>query len=405
MNKRFGESYLKILFIGMPDSVHAARWIDMVSDQGWKLYFFPVYSEFPHYYFKNITILDGLLLRRPKYLDKTVRLLGIWPLLTGSKTIAWIMNNINKRYPFRNKFLYYAIKIIKPDIIHSLEFQKAGYYTLYAKKRSKSTFPKWIATNYGSDIFLFGRLSDHKEKIIAILENCDYYDCECQRDVHLAKELGLKGKILPVIPNGGGFDLDTIKRLQQQIPPSKRQLIVLKGYQGWAGRALVGLHAIELLVQHLSSYRVAIINTSEDVKIAAELLSKKTGIPIEVIPKISREEILKIYGNARIYIGLSIGDAISTSLLEAMVMGAFPIQSNTSCAEEWIQNDKCGFIVPPEDPEIIAKKILIAIKDDILVDQAGLINQDIIRRKLDQKIVKEKVTQIYRDIFFKSYME
>ncbi len=389
---------MRILFIGMPDSVHAARWIDMVSDQGWKLYFFPVYSEFPHYYFKNITVLDGLLLRRPKYLDKTVRLLGIWPLLTGSKTIAWIMNNINNRYPFRNKFLYYAIKIIKPDIIHSLEFQKAGYYTLYAKKRSKSTFPKWIATNYGSDIFLFGRLSGHKEKIIAILENCDYYDCECQRDVYLAKELGLKGKILPVIPNGGGFDLETIKRLQQQIPPSKRRLIVLKGYQGWAGRALVGLHAIELLVQHLSGYRVAIINTSKDVKIAAELLSKKTGIPIEVIPKISHEEILKIYGNARIYIGLSIGDAISTSLLEAMVMGAFPIQSDTSCADEWIKNGISGFIVPPEDPGVIAEKISLALQDDKMVDQAFEMNHSTIKQRLDLKIIKPQVVQIYKDI-------
>lgn len=389
---------MRILFIGMPDSVHAARWIDMVSDQGWKLYFFPVYSEFPHYYFKNITVLDGLLLRRPKYLDKTVRLLGIWPLLTGSKTIAWIMNNINNRYPFRNKFLYYAIKIIKPDIIHSLEFQKAGYYTLYAQKRSKSTFPKWIATNYGSDIFLFGRLSGHKEKIIAILENCDYYDCECQRDVYLAKELGLKGKILPVIPNGGGFDLETIKRLQQQIPPSKRRLIVLKGYQGWAGRALVGLHAIELLVQHLSGYRVAIINTSKDVKIAAELLSKKTGIPIEVIPKISHEEILKIYGNARIYIGLSIGDAISTSLLEAMVMGAFPIQSDTSCADEWIKNGISGFIVPPEDPGVIAEKISLALQDDKMVDQAFEMNHSTIKQRLDLKIIKPQVVQIYKDI-------
>lgn len=389
---------MRILFVGMPDSVHTARWINLIADQDWDLFLFPVYSEVPHNSFKNITIIDGAILRKTNNLDRTVKIWGLWPFLKGSRTIAWFVNQLNIKFNFRQKMLYFIVKLIKPDIIHSLEFQKAGYYTLDVKNKMPKNFPCWIVTNYGSDIYLFSRLSEHKEKIISILENCDYYDCECQRDVILAKKLGLKGKVLPVIPNSGGFDLEKIEQLQQKIPPSDRKTIVLKGYQGWAGRALVGLHAIELLVQHLSGYRVAIINTSEDVKIAAELLSKKTGLPIEVIPKISHEEILQLYGKARIYLGLSISDAISTSMLEAMVMGAFPIQSNTSCADEWIEDGVSGFIVPPEDPEIIANKIYAAIKDDNMVDKAANLNINTIKTRLDQRIIKQQVVQIYKDI-------
>jgi len=72
--------------------------------------------------------------------------------------------------------------------------------------------------------------------------------------------------------------------------------------------------------------------------------------------------MLHYYGRARIYIGLSISDAISTSLLEAMVMGAFPIQSCTACADEWIEDGKSGFIVPPEDPHVIAEAIRRALR-------------------------------------------
>ncbi len=64
-----------------------------------------------------------------------------------------------------------------------------------------------------------------------------------------------------------------------------------------------------------------------------------------IIPEFtSHHDILQKHGQARISIGLSIGDAISTSLLEAIVMGSFPIQSWTSCADEWIVDGKTGIL-------------------------------------------------------------
>jgi hypothetical protein len=51
--------------------------------------------------------------------------------------------------------------------------------------------------------------------------------------------------------------------------------------------------------------------------------------PPESIRKGRLIEILKLHGRPRISISLSISDAISRSVLEAMVMGAFPIQRMT----------------------------------------------------------------------------
>src|SRR5207244_9022484 len=96
------------------------------------------------------------------------------------------------------------IRWLKPDIVHSLEFQRAGYPTLAARPYAGRSFPTWIVTNWGSDIYLFGRLAAHIPRIKAVLATCDFYSCECQRDVQLAKELGLKGETLPIFPNSGG---------------------------------------------------------------------------------------------------------------------------------------------------------------------------------------------------------
>ena len=388
---------MRILFVAMAESVHTARWISQLEGQGWDIHLFPSKDYgIVHPDLKNITIYHSFYGKQKNY-DQTVRFRGI-PVFSeviaaiGRRTLKEIFPN------YRVLQLKHLIKRLKPDIIHSIEIQAAGYLTLDVRKQYGDRFPSWIVTNWGSDIYLFGRLSEHVEKIKAVLTACDYYSCECHRDVDLAKKMGLRGKVLPVLPNTGGFDLARVGQLRQPGLTSTRRLILLKGYQGWAGRALVGLRAIALCAEELKGYRVAIYLTSPEVKIAAELVSQSTGIPIDLIPPCSYEDMLHLFGHARVYIGSSISDAISTSLLEAIVMGAFPIQSCTACADEWIVDGEMGFIVPPEDSEPIAAAIRRAVSDDALVDRAAELNARLVRERIDQKIIRPQVIAMYEKV-------
>jgi glycosyltransferase involved in cell wall biosynthesis len=150
-----------------------------------------------------------------------------------------------------------------------------------------------------------------------------------------------------------------------------------------------------LCARELEGYRVAICLASNDVKIAAELVAHDTGLSIDVIPPCSHDDMLRLYGRARAYIGLSISDAISTSLLEAIVMGAFPIQSCTACADEWIVDGKTGLIVPPEDPEVVAAALRRALNDDRLVDDAACCNAQLARERLAEQLIKPQVRAMY----------
>jgi glycosyltransferase involved in cell wall biosynthesis len=82
-----------------------------------------------------------------------------------------------------------------------------------------------------------------------------------------------------------------------------------------------------------------------------------------------------------------------------MAMGAFPIQSNTACTGEWITEGVSGFAVPPEDPQIVADAIRIALKNDALVDEAARINQQVVTERLDRRKIKVQVIQMYKDIY------
>jgi len=382
---------MKILVVAMVDSVHTARWLSQLSVVGCRLSVFPAYAN------------KGFHPDIPGWVKK-IGSIGTFRRI--DRLIVSVQKRINPDY--YSKRLARAIRKIKPDVVHSLETQGAGYLVADARKRfsDKKAFPKWWHSNWGSDIYLFGRLAEHRHRIREVLEHCDYYSCEVQRDVDLALNFGFKGTVLPVYPNSGGFKPELLERLRKEtVTTSRRKVIMLKGYQGWSGRALVGIRSLERCADVLKGYTVVIYcNTvAADINIAAELLSQSTGIEVKRLPaNTPNEEILSFHGQARISIGLSISDAISTSLLEAMAMGSFPIQSDTSCAKEWITDGISGLIVPPEDPEIIEQAIRRALSDDDLVDTAAGINEQKIRKDADYDKLKELTIQSYFKIYKQS---
>jgi hypothetical protein len=387
---------MRILFVAMIDSIHSARWIGQVADQGWDIHFFRSAGSRVHPKLENLTIHDYIV--RPPGASRNAHFAGAlpWPFPRGAGLADYWLGFSRRQQDNRGLRLARLIRKLKPDIVHSLEIQHGGYLTLQARNHLGDSFPVWAITNWGSDIYLFGRLSEHTDRIKAVLSACDYYWCECHRDVELARNFGFCGQFLPVLPIAGGFDLEAARQLRQPGPTSARRLIVLKGLQSWAGRALVGLRALELCTDVLNGYRVAVYMASQDVAIAAKLLSQSTGIPVDIIPSgHPREEILRLHGRARISIGLNVSDAISTSFLETIVMGSFPIQSHTACADEWVRDGEAGLLVPPEDPQEIAVAIRRALNDDRMVDYAAEQNARLVAERLDSRNISPQVVQIY----------
>jgi glycosyltransferase involved in cell wall biosynthesis len=88
-------------------------------------------------------------------------------------------------------------------------------------------------------------------------------------------------------------------------------------------------------------------------------------------------------------------------MLEAMATGAFPIQTNTSCCDEWIEDGKSGFAIPPDDVALIADRLHRALTDDALVDAAAELNWTTVRERLDQNILKKRAIAFYDEAFRK----
>jgi glycosyltransferase involved in cell wall biosynthesis len=106
-------------------------------------------------------------------------------------------------------------------------------------------------------------------------------------------------------------------------------------------------------------------------------------------------DLMEYFKRSRTYVGVSISDGLSTSMVEAMIQGTFPIQSVNSAAHHFINNGINGFIVDPWDIVSIVDAIKISLSDDLLVDNAAKINKNIISENYNLQTGLEKMQKLY----------
>ena len=161
-------------------------------------------------------------------------------------------------------------------------------------------------------------------------------------------------------------------------------MILIKGYTKFVGRADIALKAIEMCASVCKDYEIVVFSSDGKSRRIARGITKKTGLEIKCLKpgEMSHNEMLELFRSARLYLGVSMSDGISTSLLEAISSGTFPIQSNTSCANEWIVDGVNGFTVDYTNPRIISQKIVEALTNDDLVDRAARLNRSIAETRL-----------------------
>lgn len=351
MRKRIPNDLTKrILLVGMFDSVHFARWITQFHHESVQILIFPSRK------FRKVHPLLLEALKTNEFCS-----LGIYKsnkFLPGNLYgyidyfFFVLPSKVGIRFNTRSWFLKKVIQKSDVDFVHLLEFQHAGYLYLDAI-RSLNNQPsyKLISTNWGSDIYYFQHDPNHKARIQELLALTDLYSAECTRDYNLARDLGYLGEFLPCIPNAGGF-----RRNKIEAPtPDARAGIVCKAYGGQFGRGDLLLRVLEEFLTLEPNTPVFLYSVTEDLFDSVNVLvAKFPNVKFsEQRHKLSHNELLRMFRSARVYIGLSRSDGISTSFLEALTSGTYPIQSDTSCAQEWVAKGAIASIVRLDKEEIL----------------------------------------------------
>ena len=382
---------MKIIIVGMVNSIHLVRWVEhLFQYKKLEILIFPVFPAKVH----------PRLLKLVNSKGKKSNI-KIAHLLPWNKVNFWLLKIINLLFKnfFFTYWLNFLIKKINPKYIHSHELSTSSILCLKARLSYKGTFPKWIVTNWGSDLYFFYKKKNFKENLKKVLQFSNFYSAECRRDYNIAKKIGIKANFLDCITNSGGISLQSVKRFNKKQLTSSRRIILIKGYHGLFGLALNSIKAIQKISHHLRDYTIVVYSADQVVIDYCNSISKKLDLKFKIYShniNLTQKEMYRLFSKSKVYIGMSKSDGISTSLLESMAFGAFPIQSNTSCANEWILNNKTGYILPPQNIRLISKKILLAIKNDKKVDLAAKLNWKTIVKRADSNKIKKIIRGIYK---------
>ncbi len=284
----------------------------------------------------------------------------------------------------------------RPHVLHSMESQMAGYVVAELVRRHGKAAP-WIHSTWGSDMALYGRLPDHRHRLSAMFRSVDIHLADCPHDIGRARDLGYRGPETPVLPATCGVDVEAMAA-HATVPPSQRRRIMVKGYQNWAGRNLLALSALVLIEEHLAGYEIVVQNADPALREWAGILGNRTSLKVTPLPRLQDDAAVQAeMAASRILVSLSLSDGLPTMVLEAMTLGAFPIQSRAGCASGWFEDGVGGLSVPANDTRAVAHAIRTALGDDALVDAAARRNLGVIRQGWDARINGAKARAIYRD--------
>lgn len=392
-----------VLVLGMATSIHVVRWMRMASGcSGLRFILCPVFRAAPHLTSRGFASLNPNFgpVRFVHDQETAGALLpgetGVFDLDSVPEDEIAACSRATGFKPFHPAHLppdcrftlpghvAAAIERLQPGLVVSLELQFAGYLALATKDYMGGAFPRWLVSNWGSDIYLYRKLKDHEPKLRRIAEAADAYIAECQRDVAIMRQIGFRGRVLPVMPASGGVNFADFPSLDDLPPPSARREIQIKGYHGWSGRALHVLAAVHLAAGELSGYAIRVILAGPQTRAMAETMARRDNLDIACEPYVaSHAESIARLARARISVGLGISDGISTTLLESMAVGTFPVKGTSSCACEWIECGRTGMIVSPHDTRAMAEALVRAARDDALVDAAAAVNRRTVEQRWD----------------------
>ncbi len=366
---------------------HFFNWTEQLKDSGHEVYWLDVFDS--NTWVEQIDFVNQIIGWRYKW-----NYPGRYFIKKNSPGLNRLINRLNERD--LKTILEKKIQEINPDVVHSFVMY-LGTAPIFKVMKNYPGI-KWIYSSWGSDLYYYRNQPEYLKDMNLVFPFLDFMFSDCHRDYIIALEQGFKGEFLGVFPGKGGFDF---KRSDALLKPfEKRTTLLIKGYQGKHGRCIPVLEAILRLKTELKNYKIIVFGADKEVAEFVEYSEIKNWNNLVVLRKISELEVLKLMGKSLIYIGNSLSDGMPNTLLEAIIMGAFPVQSNPGGASaEIIEDQRNGLLIEnPEDVDEISDLLKIAIADKVRLKNAVAYNLQFLKPNFERDFIKEKVLMQYKKV-------
>lgn len=247
------------------------------------------------------------------------------------------------------------VKEIRPDILH------AHYATSYGLLGALTGYHPLVITAWGSDVLLEQQRSRLMRSAVQFaLARADLVTSMANHMTRTIVDLGiLRDKVL-TLPFGADTTI---------FHPGVRSQVREEDIDILCNRPCEPVYNVELLIRALptvvkrhTKVRCALMGGGS-LRPRLGALAAKLGVAPNItwIDRLPLPEVAHWLARAKVFVTPSLSDGNNISLNEAMACGCFPIASDIPANREWVVNGENGFLVPPDHPDELGRRIVEAL--------------------------------------------
>ena len=387
----------KILIIGLAHSTHTHAWLDLIDHKKFEVRLFGEKNTPPgalmkvfHYSFSNNFPFVNLKDRQNGFARAIGKIIYLLDYKSGFLKKLWLTN---------------IIKVWQPDIVHTLGLDPAAFNFLPIHESLKKKSYRWIVTIRGGSDIEFERFIPAKKEIFKrIFSQCDSAIADNPMTYQYAYQLGLvktKKPPLAFIPGTGGMDLAYLAKLRKIKTTASRTILWTKACEVTYSKGLPVLEALKTAWPKIQPCRVVMSRVNTDFMPWINALPLEMRQSLEIHEYIPRKELLKTMAQSRVVLLPSLVDGIPNSLYEAMATKTCAIVSPLATIRTAISDENVLF-ARNLYPDEIAKQIIKAMNDDILVDRMIKNNLRLVNDIANRKKIGPQVNLYYQEMAYDS---
>ena len=310
----------------------------------------------------------------------------------------------HKQIPYLRMILYYLTGFFltiyamfknKCNVIHAHWAIPTGLIGTWVGSLLKKPL---IVTIHGSDLRMALERPGFLRKIfVFVCHHATHLNCVSNGQKKEMEQLGILSEKISIIPMGVE-DAFLEKGRNRKKEGDQKPITIL------SNRNLLPIYNVSLLIRAIpivlkeepeTKFLIA-GDGAEKEALERKVKNLNINSSVTFLGRVPHEEMPDLLSQADIYVSTSLYDGTSVSLLEAMVAGAFPVVTDIPSNREWITNAENGFLIPIENEDILAMRIVEAIRNKELLIKASEKNRMIIKDKAHWKENIIKMVNIYK---------
>jgi glycosyltransferase involved in cell wall biosynthesis len=287
---------------------------------------------------------------------------------------------------------------VRPDIVHALRIPVEGELATSIRDRPV------ILSVWGDDFTLWAaRFRLHRILTCRALRRADALFADCERDIALARQLGLPSAApAAVVPGGGGIQSELFHpgpsdpsfRHRLGIPIDVPFVVNPRGYHGLR----VFLGAAERVLEIRPDLAFVVLGVSSSGSHRKWVTRAGTLSRVMMPGRLSHADMAELFRQSAVHVSAGLHDGTPNTLLEGMACGSFPVYTDLPSIREWLEPGRNGLLYRAGDSEALANAMVEALDNERLRRRAIDYNLDLVRRRAARDVVMPKAMAVYEQV-------